>query len=86
MNPKSNLLLGVSGAMAALLTFVAASSLGSAAHTLITVGRDLASKGRGAGVLGLLPLLIPGIFWAAVATFAWVAFFAVKKQQETHRE
>jgi len=85
MSLKYNLLLAVLGVIAALLTYVAASSLGSAVYTIFMVWRDLASKGRGTGALGLLPLLITGAFWAAIAAFAWAAFFAVKKQ-EGHRK
>lgn len=81
-----NGLLAVISAIATLITYVAASSMGSAVYTVFMVWRDLAPKGRGAGALGLLPLLIPGVFWVALGALVWGAFFAVKKQQEEHRK
>ena len=77
--------MGTLGVVTAFLTYNTVISLGSAVRTIFIIWRDLASKGRAAEVLGLLPVLVPGIFWAAIAAFAWAAFFAVKRQ-ETHRE
>lgn len=77
--------MGTLGVVTAFLTYKAVISLGSAVRTIFIFWEVLASKGRAAEVLGLLPVLVPGIFWAAIAAFAWAAFFAVKKQ-ETNRE
>ncbi len=86
MKLRNNLLLGVIGVITAVLTYVAASSLGKDVYTIFVFWRVLAPKGRSAEVLGLLPIFIPGAFWAAIAAFAWAAFFAVKKQQGGQRE
>ena len=77
--------MGTLGVVTAFLTYKAVISLGSAVRSIFIIWQDLAFKGRAAEALGLLPLLVPGIFWAAIAAFAWAAFFAVKKQ-ETNRE
>lgn len=85
MSIQRKMALGVLLLIAVPITYRALASLGKAIDTLFIMYRALAPVGRSREVLIDFTLLIPGAFWATIGVLAWVAFFAVKKQEE-HRK